>query len=258
MLRQWKTKVTRAQITTLYRAFLHRDPESEEVINEFLKIDSLGTLCSTFLGSEEFTSRFGRAPPSFEWPPISVETDIDEASLAQLVNHVERVWHELGDAEPYWSVITRPEFKSDAIATNVEEFRESGLADANRFRAFASRANIDLSKFECCLELGCGVGRVTRWLIEAFSRVIAVDISLSHLAILEKELPVPSITQVHLTDPNSIRSLPEFDAFFSLIVLQHNPPPVMALLLKNILIKLRTGGIGYFQLPSYKKGDLSP
>ena len=39
-----------------------------------------------------------------------------------------------------------------------------------------------------------------------------------------------------------------------MIVLQHNPPPVIGILLKKILSKLREGGIAYFQVPTYALG----
>ena len=40
------------------------------------------------------------------------------------------------------------------------------------------------------------------------------------------------------------------DLFFSLMVLQHNPPPVIAFVLQKILHRLKLGGIAFFQLPS--------
>jgi hypothetical protein len=39
----------------------------------------------------------------------------------------------------------------------------------------------------------------------------------------------------------------------SIIVLQHNPPPVIAFLLRTILAKLNPGGLAYFQVPTYRK-----
>ena len=39
-----------------------------------------------------------------------------------------------------------------------------------------------------CCEYGCGTGRVTAWLASSFSRVIACDISRSHLRLAESHL----------------------------------------------------------------------
>ena len=52
----------------------------------------------------------------------------------------------------------------------------------------------------------------------------------------------------------SLDMLPKFDVFYSVIVLQHNPPPVIGVVLKKILSKLRGGGIAYFQVPTYALG----
>jgi SAM-dependent methyltransferase len=48
--------------------------------------------------------------------------------------------------------------------------------------------------------------------------------------------------------------MPRFDVFFSLIVLQHNPPPLIAFLLRTLLNKLEPGGLAYFQVPTYRFG----
>jgi hypothetical protein len=37
-----------------------------------------------------------------------------------------------------------------------------------------------------------------------------------------------------------------FDFFYSVIVLQHNPPPVIVHMLKTVFAQLNPGGIGYF------------
>ena len=58
----------------------------------------------------------------------------------------------------------------------------------------------------------------------------------------------------HLVRLTDLDSLPEVDFFLSLIVLQHNPPPVVGALLRKLLGRLRPGGVGYFQVPTYILG----
>ena len=59
---------------------------------------------------------------------------------------------------------------------------------------------------------------------------------------------------VHLASFDSlVERLPEFDVFLSVIVLQHNPPPLIVLILKSLLNKLQPGGIAYFQVPTYRR-----
>jgi hypothetical protein len=48
-------------------------------------------------------------------------------------------------------------------------------------------------------------------------------------------------------------SLPKVDAVVTLIVLQHNPPPVIKLILRSLLDALKQGGVAYFQLLTYSE-----
>jgi hypothetical protein len=45
-----------------------------------------------------------------------------------------------------------------------------------------------------------------------------------------------------------------FDVWFSYIVLQHNPPPVIAMVLRRALSMLAPGGVAIFQLPTHALG----
>ncbi len=246
--------VSRSDVQMAYRLFLQREPETEAVVELYRKVRSVEDLCRIFLDCDEFRERFGRLRTPLEWPPIQVQVDVEAPVLAAMVAHVERTWSALGDVDPYWSVITMPQFRRDAFDAHAESFRDSGRIDVERLRIFAARAEIDLAQFRCCLELGCGVGRITRWLLPVFPSVVAADISRAHLSILATELPDSTVQPVLLANPDEILQLPEFDVFLSLIVLQHNPPPVMALMLRNALTRLGRGGIGYFQVPTYSKG----
>jgi hypothetical protein len=42
------------------------------------------------------------------------------------------------------------------------------------------------------------------------------------------------------------------EVFYSRIVLQHNPPPVIGLVLQKLIRALKPGGIGIFQVPTYR------
>ena len=245
--------ITRSDVEMAYRLFLNREPESEAVLQGFLATRSVEELFRIFLQSDEFKARFGRSQTPLDWPPIKVQASVEPSLMAAMLAHVERTWSALGEADPYWSVLTAPQFRRDAFEANAASFRESGRADIERFRSFAARAGIDLTRFRCCLELGCGVGRLTRWLAPLFPSTIAADISRAHLSILARDVPDPRVRGVLLASPEAIDELPDYDVFFSLIVLQHNPPPIMALMLRRVLTRLQPGGIGYFQLPTYKQ-----
>ena len=94
-------------------------------------------------------------------------------------------------------------------------------------------------------------------LAEIFPRVIAADISRSHLSLCREELVRSGRKNVelhHLTEVDRLSSLPPYDFFCSFIVLQHNPPPLTKLLLERILGKLDRGGAGVFQVMTYRAG----
>ena len=63
-----------------------------------------------------------------------------------------------------------------------------------------------------------------------------------------------NVDLVLLRDLADIEQAKNFDFFYSVIVSQHNPPPVIAKLLRIIMAKLNSGGGFLFQLPTYLKG----
>jgi hypothetical protein len=69
-----------------------------------------------------------------------------------------------------------------------------------------------------------------------------------------REFAHPNISFTHLGQIRTLSSLGEFDYFFSIIVLQHNPPPVIHEMLRRIFLSMRPGGIVYFQVPTYRLG----
>jgi SAM-dependent methyltransferase len=190
-------------------------------------------------------------------PPLEIETVAPEPLLKKMIARVESTFRDLGETEPHWSIISDQKFKAENIAEHEEEFYGSGWGEVENLRVTAERCGIGLGSYTRCLELGCGLGRSTRWLSEMFDTVIAVDVSAPHLAGAReamKRFARDNVRFVHFDRIGVLDSLPNFDVFFSIIVLQHNPPPIIALALRKILGKLRTGGIGYFQVPTYALG----
>jgi SAM-dependent methyltransferase len=53
-----------------------------------------------------------------------------------------------------------------------------------------------------------------------------------------------------------VQSLPQVDLILSVITLQHNPPPVIYWLIKNLLRLLKPGGVAFIQVPTYRNGYL--
>jgi hypothetical protein len=63
-----------------------------------------------------------------------------------------------------------------------------------------------------------------------------------------------NVSFVHTNRIDSLREVARFDVLFSIVVLQHNPPPVIRHVLNVLLSRINSGGVGYFQLPTYRFG----
>src|SRR5208283_475688 len=155
--------------------------------------------------------------------------------LAKMFARIERAWQALGSTDPFWSVLSADQFRKESFPENSAAFYESGRQDLERMTAWLVRNGITgLGPGHCCCEYGCGTGRVTGWLASRFSRVIACDISRSHLQLAESFLQDREGSDIvfrHIDSLSALDSMEPIDLFFSFMVLQHNPPPVMAFIL---------------------------
>jgi SAM-dependent methyltransferase len=86
-----------------------------------------------------------------------------------------------------------------------------------------------------------------------FVRVDAYDISAAHLEIARKRAQQLDVGNVYFHECSSdiLGDLEPCDVFYSRLVFQHNPPPIIAELIRKGLGTLRPGGIAVFQVPSY-------
>lgn len=183
-----------------------------------------------------------------------VDVDVSPDMLDRLVERVRRQWTHLGETEPHWSVLTDDAFR----AANLDEdalarFHATGERDAGLIETFEARTGHAVGR-GVCVELGCGTGRVTRRLADRFERVIALDVSPGNLALcraLMKREGVANVETRLLSSLDQLNDLPMHDLFFSTIVLQHNPPPVQALMLRAILPWAQAA---LFQTPSSLPG----
>jgi SAM-dependent methyltransferase len=190
-----------------------------------------------------------------DFPPISVETTVAPELLARMLARTEAIFTANARERPHWTVLTAPRFEPDQLEAHREEFFNSGRDAVRTFQAFAARAGIDLTRYRTCFELGCGVGRVTVSLAEQFQRVIGADIAAPMLEEAARTASAFKVNNIQwlLTNRFAIYDqLADFDVFFTGIVLQHNPPPVMGYMLTRLLTKLRPGGVAFFQLPTYR------
>lgn len=249
------SNVSRESIIWAYRLFLDREPENNAVIDEKLgRLFSTRELRSDFINSDEFkriNHELYHLSMSGNEPPM----DINSTSNSEdLFLHIKSVWEKFGNTDPHWSVLTAEKFKTDRISETKNEFYASGKDNVDTLFATFLRNDIDISGFKSCIEYGCGVGRVTASLAKKFDKITAYDISSSHLRLAREYMfdnHIENVDFVLLNSPEDM-SFPKTDVVFSLIVLQHNPPPIIKIVVRAMLQSLNPGGVAFFQVPTYR------
>ncbi len=242
-----------------YRLFLDREPESEQTIkNRTGVFKNTQLLRQHFLSSEEYCLK-NRDSARFYYlgllPKMDVSTSLKDEEKVKLTKHVQKTWEDLGEVDAHWSVLSSDNYRNDLIEENQEDFNQSAKTDMLILEATLKRNGIDISEFRSCREFGCGVGRVTRFLAERFEQVEGIDISRKHLDIASQSIDAAGLEHVtfkHIISPDELGKLTRTDFVFSVMVLQHNPPPIMALIFSNLLARLNPGGIAFIQIPTYR------
>lgn len=258
-------------ITLVYRMLLGRpaQPREIELWRSAATVEELRERC---LDSVEFRAAMRKrglemapapvpaaAPPRparlpLDIPAPRIDWQADTASLARLLERITRVWTALGEEKPHWSVLSSEQFLPDRIDATRSEFYSSGAGEARRVLSALERHGFSSQTHPRLLEYGCGVGRATPHLARHF-QVTAVDISTSHLDhAREATQAAGAEAAFRLARAPDFGMAEPFDVWFSYIVLQHNPPPVIAMVLRRALSMLAPGGVAIFQVPTHALG----
>ena len=255
-----KLPITPEVVRWGYRLFLDREPEDEAVIEEKISHHrDVQELRRTFMISEEFRAKNAVFPTlSGHEPPMTVDLATSDTELQEIFTHIQDSWSSLAENDPYYSVLTKGRFWQSRISKKrIDEFYESGKEEVARLLKTLARNSIDSTSLRTCLDYGCGACRISRWLSEEFETVYAYDISEKHLDIAEKYLKKQGISNVRyhrLKTLKDLESLPKVDLIYCVIVLQHNPPPVIHWTIQQFMRALSPGGIAFFQVPTYQEG----
>jgi SAM-dependent methyltransferase len=240
---------------------LDREPAENEISDALSTCKNIKQLRESVLRCAEFAIKnpdMGTPVMLGQTPPMRIDDVQDSRDLQVLFAHIQASWEQFGETEPHWSVLTNEQFKNAKIDQNMESFYETGKHDYDqKILGTFVRNNVDIGKIKSCLEYGCGVGRVTRWLADAIDKVFAYDISLPHITLAKQYMNSKNVHNIffeHLKYSDDIYNLPKVDFIFSVIVLQHNPPPVIEIIIRQFMKSLNKGGYALFQVPTYRKG----
>ena len=251
-----------ATAQSLHQAVLGREPSAAEVERYralLLSGEDLGSLVGHLLRSREFAARAFQLHDRFPLDragPTGVDTRCDEEQMRALWHHVATVWDNYGRTDPYWSVLTSEQWRAANMSREgaLEQFYASGESDLQRLQAWLDRNGLTVGEDAVCAEYGCGVGRCTIWLARRFRRVLAFDVSQSHLEAARDWLGrhgVDNVDFILVRGPDDLKQIKNIDVFYSIIVLQHNPPPIIRAILDAAFSGIAPKGLAFFQVPTY-------
>ena len=167
-----------------------------------------------------------------------------DADAALVVRDTDADWRELGVTEPYWGVISHPDFKSENLTPErIEQFYASGPFHIDPIAK-------DLEKLAGkppsgrALDFGCGVGRLAEAMLAYADDVTGVDISPGMLELARKR-------GSRVTYVDQVPAGP-FDWINSFIVFQHIPPERGEAIIEDLLARLAMGGVVSLQLTVWR------
>src|SRR3569623_3582976 len=143
-------------------------------------------------------------------------------------------WRQLGDSQPYWGVLSHPDFLRENITPEgIENFYLSGRQYIDQM----IQTLVKLTGEEPsgpALDFGCGVGRLAEAMAEHLPTT-GLDISPGMLELARRRGGKASYTDTLPDGP--------FGWINSFIVLQHLPPARGLEILRDLLARLAMGGM---------------
>ena len=148
------------------------------------------------------------------------------------------VWNQAAAADAHDAILT---------GSTAESFESSGQSDAGIVGRYLRGEDV-------VLNIGCGVGRVERYLAPKVRELWAVDVSREMLRLARKRLD--GLRNVHLREVGNRDFLSSFEAerfdlVFSFLVLQHLEKEDAFLYLRDAWRVLKPGGTLVTQFPNY-------
>lgn len=249
--------ITDDDVVWCYRSILGREPESTEIIERHLTVaKDFRALVLRFISSQEYRNKnWSPRLVDLGYPAMDVEVEALPVELSRMSDRVREAWTELGALRPHHSVLSGRNYLPQNITRDsLDRFWASGAREADIIAAILKRHGFQGLGSKTCVEYGCGLGRVTFALAKMFGSVRACDISPTHIAQAQRSASEAKIENVQFrlcsSDLLNERLAP-CDFFYSRIVFQHNPPPLIRVLIARAVQSLVEGGIAILQVPTY-------
>jgi SAM-dependent methyltransferase len=183
-----------------------------------------------------------------------------------VARNTDKDWELLGEAEPYWGVITHEEYRRRNLSEEaIAEFYKTGEDYADLLlETIRSRLDSGFAPGRV-LDFGCGVGRVAIPLASRSKLVVGADVSPGMLAEARARcasLGIANARFVRVDD--SLGDLGDaFDLIHAFIVMQHIPPQRGMAILRRLVGLLAENGVcvlhfGYAEQRPPRPGSGAP
>ena len=167
--------------------------------------------------------------------------------MGGVLERMRREWDERAAENPDYYVYTRDR------GLEEEDFEESGRINYDQLVRPSLPLFLNGRSPRACrvVEIGCGLGRMTRWFAEEFLEVHGVDVSAEMIAEARERLRRYPNVVLHVGSGSDLAFLPDehFDLAFSYIVFQHIPSrAIIENYVRETARVLKPGGVFKFQL----------
>ena len=157
-------------------------------------------------------------------------------------------WRELGATQPYWGVLTHPDYRTENLTpANLEAFYASGgeyIGDVvRRLKVITGKPARGRA-----LDFGCGTGRLAEAMTAYAKTVTGFDISPGMLAEARKRGGKATYVDALPDGP--------FDWINSFIVFQHIPPERGLKLIEDLAARLAPGGLVSLHVTIWREAHL--
>lgn len=163
-----------------------------------------------------------------------------------MARSTDRDWEILGEAEPYWAVITHDKYRRENLTEEtIGEFYATGEDYADLLlRTIRDRVDPGFAP-DGVLDFGCGVGRVAIPLARACELVVGVDVSAGMLAEARGRCASLGVVNARFVSADdSLSDVGEaFDLIHAFIVMQHIPPRRGMAILRRLIGLLAERGV---------------
>jgi SAM-dependent methyltransferase len=159
-------------------------------------------------------------------------------------------WRELGEAQPYWGVLTQPDYRSENLTPErIEAFYATGRSDIEGLVTALEQAT-GARPAGRALDFGCGAGRLTEAMCAYAREVVGCDVSPGMLATARARGGRARYVEAPPAGP--------FDWINAFIVFQHIPPERGLGLIEDLLARLAPGGHVSLHVTVWREAELEP